>query len=936
MAATDPSNLSKVSFANAEHSAVHADADNRISALERTLTTGLPPANAAALNQIEVDWKAMQAAWAAAKAQIASQVGPAGATGATGAQGPAGRSVVVTSGAAKPTTPSMGDVHVGLPDTGGHVDVNVYDGLKWVSIDGRDGRDGRDGVDGAKGDKGDKGDRGIQGLPFNYQGEMFPGTPSISPSASIVGHAWWEKGTRSMWICSLDARGAAQWTHWVDCLPAGIAGATGAQGATGPQGPAGPNGESAWKIWQDSNPNNAGQPISVFLSSLVGPKGDPGQTLKVQGAVADKTLLPAAPAPLTVLFTTADKHIWIFDPSSAAASLGTSSGGATKGWVDCGVVEGPAGPPGPRGQGVVQTEADLPARAAKDTSYFVLDTAQVMQWDTVSGWHSIGQPGIGALRDLLMKELSRFATGISHGVGVETFGENTPPVGAGQDEYFIVGPKPTGAWANHANHLTWKSGRLLPDGTQEWLFAVPDPGDSHMIAKDVPGAGTSWANCILTWTLNKLDNTYGWVKTGSMSAAALGAGSTVGMISYFAKGTLPKGWLECNGQPFDVNVYPALSQHLGTNTVPDLRDQFIRVRSTQTLLQRVTGTTKKPTRGLDQVFATEAGIHSHKVTVADGNAVDTWYDQNPTGMPPADSNWVGGSNKVTLNTDTQHVIQNSPSHWHNIEFRGDWDAETAPNHVYLVAAICALDAGREGVQGPPGLQGTPGADGKTGPAGPAGETFKISGTVATPSALPASPTHLTVYMVVSDGHLYIYDAASNAAVTAATAAGVGYTGAPVGYVDLGKVSGPKGDTGDAGSVTISTVKALPTGATPMVVNTGTKKDAVLEISIPTGPAGVAGPTGPAGVAGPAGKIVSVTARSVATGSPAAASNTGTEDAAALVFDIPAGAKGDKGDKGDKGNDGSTLTVIVAKGGTPSATPPTGTTYSQGQLAVVLK
>ena len=56
-----------------------------------------------------------------------------------------------------------------------------------------------------------------------------------------------------------------------------------------------------------------------------------------------------------------------------------------------------------------------------------------------------------------------------------------------------------------------------------------------------------------------------------------------GKISMFCTETPPDGWLECNGQQFDENIYVDLSNAIGTiwsdnNTykVPDLRGLFLK------------------------------------------------------------------------------------------------------------------------------------------------------------------------------------------------------------------------------------------------------------------------------------------------------------------------------------------------------------------------
>lgn len=90
----------------------------------------------------------------------------------------------------------------------------------------------------------------------------------------------------------------------------------------------------------------------------------------------------------------------------------------------------------------------------------------------------------------------------------------------------------------------------------------------------------------------------------------------------------------------------------------------------------------------------------------------------------------------------------------------------------LVFGIPAGAVGPQGIQGPVG---------PAGPQGPAGDTFKVSGAVANAAALPATPANLAVFIAQDDSHLHIYDPASAAA------------GAN-GYVDLGAIAGPQGQS----------------------------------------------------------------------------------------------------------------------------------------------
>ncbi|OLA85225.1 MAG: hypothetical protein BHW65_04480 [Verrucomicrobia bacterium CAG:312_58_20] len=52
-------------------------------------------------------------------------------------------------------------------------------------------------------------------------------------------------------------------------------------------------------------------------------------------------------------------------------------------------------------------------------------------------------------------------------------------------------------------------------------------------------------------------------------------GAITGEIRAFV-GSLPFGWLECDGSAFDAAKYPRLKTVLGAETLPDLRDASLR------------------------------------------------------------------------------------------------------------------------------------------------------------------------------------------------------------------------------------------------------------------------------------------------------------------------------------------------------------------------
>lgn len=149
------------------------------------------------------------------------------------------------------------------------------------------------------------------------------------------------------------------------------------------------------------------------------------------------------------------------------------------------------------------------------------------------------------------------------------------------------------------------------------------------------------------------------------------AGGPVGTIAMWSVGTIPDGWLECNGAQFDATVYPELFVALGGNTwnVPDLRDKFVRghgVTGKGNLRDAKPYKTGAPTIPFT---AAAAGSHSHT---------------NAPGTPIMIAQGSGG---MTLsgytNTGTTSTQQN---HTHTIS---GGDSETVPEHIILKFIIKA-------------------------------------------------------------------------------------------------------------------------------------------------------------------------------------------------------------------------------------------------------
>ncbi|MCA6982556.1 phage tail protein [Pectobacterium brasiliense] len=65
-------------------------------------------------------------------------------------------------------------------------------------------------------------------------------------------------------------------------------------------------------------------------------------------------------------------------------------------------------------------------------------------------------------------------------------------------------------------------------------------------------------------------------KPTAAEIGALSLNEFVGIPMPWPQVTAPSGWLKCNGQAFDKNVYPLLAQAYPSGILPDLRSEFIR------------------------------------------------------------------------------------------------------------------------------------------------------------------------------------------------------------------------------------------------------------------------------------------------------------------------------------------------------------------------
>ena len=170
----------------------------------------------------------------------------------------------------------------------------------------------------------------------------------------------------------------------------------------GPPGPKGEPGMSAYAEYVQRT--GSALTFDEFMGTLTGPhgvegpKGDPGETLKVDGFVPTSAGLPASPPILTVYVTQDTGRLWVYDPSSTSANAA--------GWVDMGKIHGPPGND-VRFLTSVATAANLPATAQAGDICFATVDGDLHAWnDTTVKWDLVGRlRGDGAVPGTADKQI---------------------------------------------------------------------------------------------------------------------------------------------------------------------------------------------------------------------------------------------------------------------------------------------------------------------------------------------------------------------------------------------------------------------------------------------------------------------------------------------------------------------------------------------------
>ncbi|WP_233957234.1 phage tail protein, partial [Pectobacterium versatile] len=128
---------------------------------------------------------------------------------------------------------------------------------------------------------------------------------------------------------------------------------------------------------------------------------------------------------------------------------------------------------------------------------------------------------------------------------------------------------PTGAYLkDNGTHssLIWHMGLNTGSASAaQFYFDFANGGIKYRSSRDNSGFEKPWARIYSDQD-----------KPTAAEIGALSLNEIVGIPMPWPQGTAPSGWLKCNGQAFDKNVYPLLAQAYPSGILPDLRGEFIR------------------------------------------------------------------------------------------------------------------------------------------------------------------------------------------------------------------------------------------------------------------------------------------------------------------------------------------------------------------------
>jgi len=202
-----------------------------------------------------------------------------------------------------------------------------------------------------------------------------------------------------------------------------------------------------------------------------------------------------------------------------------------------------------------------------DVTLTGLADKQILQYDkATSQWKNLIpdylNPTNGYTKTEMDTKLDTLVIGLEHGQAVQSI-LNDPPTTPTPDEFFIIGPIPTGAWVGHANNVVWWNGTA-------WQFQIAQAKESHLVEDQ---------QATYTW-----NGASAWVKVATATTAAVASGDLwqVGSIQQSlltesqwvsALGADSSKWVLADGRDVSGSRWATLT---GQTRIPDLRGGFIR------------------------------------------------------------------------------------------------------------------------------------------------------------------------------------------------------------------------------------------------------------------------------------------------------------------------------------------------------------------------
>ena len=133
-----------------------------------------------------------------------------------------------------------------------------------------------------------------------------------------------------------------------------------------------------------------------------------------------------------------------------------------------------------------------------------------------------------------------------------------------------------------------------------------------------------------------------------------------GMIVAYAGSTVPQDWLLCNGATFDTGIHPNLFAALGSDTVPDLVDRFLKGSTT---VGATGGSKMLITANLPaHVHSTSAHTHplpSHNHTLVHSHSGTTASNGNHR-HALRDNSGRGSKNNSLVHNDNANTVTVAP------------------------------------------------------------------------------------------------------------------------------------------------------------------------------------------------------------------------------------------------------------------------------------